>query len=112
MTARLAFPMVILLMVVGCAGSPVPVDLPQNNPSDPEAPDSPFLLPPDPFGNQISDDRSSGHGLTENPEGSHLTRGDLFNSPTGRSAPSVHKNDAGDHPPSEMPHRHHMESGQ
>jgi hypothetical protein len=38
MTARLAFPMVILLMVVGCAGSPVPVDLPQNNPSDPEAP--------------------------------------------------------------------------
>ena len=86
-------------MVVVCAGSPVLVDMPQNNLSDPEAPESPFFLPPDPFGNQITDDRSSGHELTGNPEGSHLTRGGLFNAPTGRSTPSVHENDAGDPSP-------------
>jgi len=49
MTVRSLLVVAILILVIGCAGNPVPVDLPLNHPSDPGAPESRFILPPNPF---------------------------------------------------------------
>ena len=35
MTARSFLVVALLIMVIGCAGNPVPIELPLNHPSDP-----------------------------------------------------------------------------
>ena len=103
---------VILSLVIGCSGNPVPVELPQNHPADPGAPESRFILPPDPFGNEMTGAHPQVHDQFESPAGQPKTRGDLFESPAGHSAPPEQERKEADRSPAEMPHHHNMEKGQ
>jgi hypothetical protein len=112
MPIRSAFPAVFLLLVIGCAVNPVPVDLPLNHPSDPGAPESRFILPPNPFGADMTSAHPQAHDQSESVTDQRKSRGDLFELPAGKSvAPGPEKN-AGDRSPSGMPHQHHMKQGQ
>jgi hypothetical protein len=39
----------IILLVIACAGEPVNIDLPENHPANPEARETAFIPPPNPF---------------------------------------------------------------
>jgi hypothetical protein len=112
MATRFVLPVVLLLFVIGCAGNPVPVDLPHNHPADPGAYESQFILPLDPFGAEMTSASPQGHDQSENAAGQRKSRGDLFESPAGKSAPPGQEEKAGDNSPSGMPHGHHMEQVQ
>ena len=112
MTRKYVLPVVLLFFVIGCAGNPVPVDLPLNHPSDPGAYESRFILPPDPFGAEMTSARPQGHDQSENAAGRQKARGDLFESPAGQSVSPGQEEKADDRPSSEMPHQHHMKQGQ
>ena len=112
MTVRSLLVVALLILVIGCAGKPVPVDLPLNHPSDPGAYESPFILPPDPFGAEITSARPQGHDQSESATVQRKSRGDLFESPAGQSVSPGQEEKAGDRSPAVMPHGHHMEKGQ
>jgi len=113
MARKYVLPVVLLFFVIGCAGNPVSVELPLNHPSDPGAYESRFILPPDPFGTEMTSTRPKGHDQSESAAGRHKARGDLFESPAGQSAPLEQERKDVDSSSSEMPHSHHnMEQGQ
>lgn len=112
MTRRYVLPVVFFFFVIGCAGNPVPVELPLNHPSDPGAYESRFTLLPDPFGAEMTSARPQGHDQPESAAGQRKSRGDLFESPAGQSASPGQEEKAGDRSPAVMPHGHHMEQGQ
>ncbi len=101
-----------LSLVIGCAGNPVPVELPQNHPADPGASESRFIPPPDPFGTEMTSAVPQTQEPYESEAGRRKSRGDLFESPAGHSEPSGQERKEADRPPLEMPHHHHMETGQ
>lgn len=45
----LAFPILAILVFMGCAGKPVPVEFPVNHPANPEAAETEFIPPQNPF---------------------------------------------------------------
>jgi len=113
MATRSVIQLVLLVLVIGCAGNPVPVEMPQNHPADPGAYESRFILPPDPFGTEMTSTRPKDHDQPENAAGQRKSRGDLFESPAGQSAPLEQERKDVDSSSSEMPHSHHnMEQGQ
>ena len=112
MARKHVLPVILLFFVTGCAGNPVPVELPQHHPADPGAYESRFILPPNPFGTEMTSARPQGLDQSESATGRHKTRGDLFESPAGQSASPEQEKKAGDRPPSEAPHQHHMEHRQ
>jgi hypothetical protein len=112
MATRSDIQVFLLVLVIGCAGNPVPVDLPQDHPADPGAYESRFILPPDPFGTELTSARPRAHDQTESAAGRHKARGDLFESPAGHSANPEQEIEAGDRSPSETPHQNHMGQGQ
>ena len=112
MARKFFFSLIFLLLVIGCAGNPVPVELPLNHPSDPGAPESPFILPPDPFGADMASAHPQAHDQSESVTDQRKSRGDLFGSPAGKSTPPGQEEKAGDRSPAVMPHGHHMEKGQ
>jgi len=112
MATRIVLPVVLLLFVIGCAGNPVPVELPLNHPSDPGAPESRFILPPNPFGADIASAHPQAHDQSESVTDQRKSRGDLFELPAGKSAVPGQEEKAGDRSPSAMPHQHHMKQGQ
>jgi len=112
MATRTVLPVVLLLFVIGCAGNPVPVDLPHNHPADPSAYESQFVIPPDPFRVEMTSASPQGHDQSESATGQRKSRGDLFESSAGRPATPRQEEKAGDRSPAVMPHGHHMEQGQ
>ena len=112
MATRIVLPTVLLLFVIGCVGNPVPVGLPQNHPSDPGAYESRYVIPPDPFGAEMTSASPLTHDQSDSAAGRQKTHGDLFDSPVGQSAPSGQEEKADDRSPAEMPHQHHMKQGQ
>jgi len=112
MATRIVLPVVLLLFVIGCAGNPVPVELPLNHPSDPGAPESRFILPPNPFGADIASAHPQAHDQSESITDQRKSRGDLFELPAGKSVSPGQEEKAGDRSPAVMPHGHHMEKGQ
>ena len=112
MATRTVLPVVLLLFVIGCAGNPVPVDLPHNHPADPGAYESQFVIPPDPFSVEMTSASPQGHDQSENAAGRQKARGDLFDSPADKSVPSGKEEEAGDQSPNGIPHQPHMKQGQ
>ena len=106
------FLLVILSLVISCAGNPISVELPQNHPADPGAPESRFIPPPDPFGTEMTSAVPQTHDQSEIEAGRRKSRGDLFESPAGQSAPLEQERKETDRSPSEMPDHHHMEKMQ
>lgn len=41
--------MMIVFLLIGCAGEAVKIDLPANHPANPQAPETAFVAPPNPF---------------------------------------------------------------
>lgn len=112
MAYKKLFLLSILSLVVGCAGNPVPVELPKYHPADPDAVDSRFNLPPDPFGNEVTAASPSSQNRLEKADAPHKKRGDLFESPSSPSATPEQEGKDAVPPFSEMPHHHNMEKGQ
>ena len=112
MPIKSAFPAVFLLLVIGCAVNPVPVELPLNHPSDPGAPESRFILPPNPFGADMTNAHPKAHDQSESVTDQRKSRGDLFELPAGQSAAPGQEKNAGNRSPSGMPHQHDMKQGQ
>lgn len=112
MATRSVIQLLLLVLVIGCAGNPVPVEMPQNHPADPGAYESRFTPPPDPFGAEMTSARPQGHDQPESAAVQRKSRGDLFESPAGQSASPGQEEKAGDRSPAVMPHGHHMEQGQ
>ena len=112
MAIKFIFPLIFLLIVIGCAVNPVPVELPLNHPSDPGAPESRFILPSNPFGADMASAHPQAHNKSESVTDQRKSRGDLFELPAGESAPPGQEENAGDRSPSSMPHQHHMKQGQ
>ena len=113
MATRSVIQLVLLVLVIGCAGNPVPVEMPQNHPADPGAYESRFTPPPDPFGTEMTSAGPQTHDQSEIEAGRRRSRGDLFESPAGQSAPLEQERKDVDSSSSEMPHSHHnMEQGQ
>jgi len=112
MTVRSLLVVAILILVIGCAGNPVPVDLPLNHPSDPGAPESRFILPPNPFDADMTSAHPQAHDQSDSVTDRQKSRGDLFELPAGESAPPAQEENADDRSPSGMPHQHHMKQGQ
>ena len=112
MAIRFIFSSIFLLMVIGCAVNPVPVELPLNHPSDPGAPESRFIRLPNPFGADMTSAHPQAHDQSESVTDQRKSRGDLFETPAAKSALPGQEEKAGDRQPSEMPHQHHMKQGQ
>ena len=112
MTVRSLLAVALLVLVIGCAGNPVPVDLPLNHPSDPGAPESRFILPPNPFSADMTSAYPQTHDQSESVRDQRKSRGDLFELPAGQSTTSGQEEKADDRSPAEMPHQHHMKQGQ
>ena len=49
----------LLLFLMACASEPVNIDLPQNHPANPEAQETAFISPPNPFQSHM---QMTGHG--------------------------------------------------
>ena len=45
--------MMIIFSLIGCAGEALKIDLPANHPANPQAPESAFVAPPNPFQKSI-----------------------------------------------------------
>ena len=50
----LAFPIFAVLVLMGCAGEPVQVEFPINHPANPEAQETEFTPPPNPFQEDVT----------------------------------------------------------
>ncbi len=112
MTVRALLLVTVLILVTGCVGNPVPVDLPLNHPSDPGAPESQFILPPNPFGADMTSVHPQAHDQSDSVTDRRKSRGDLFELPAGQSTASGQEENADESSPSGMSHQHHMEQGQ
>jgi len=112
MAVRSFLVVAFLVLLTGCAGNLVPVDLPLNHPSDPGAPESRFILPPNPFGTDMTSVHPQAHDQSDSVTDRRKSRGDLFELPAGQSTTSGQEENAGDRSPSGMPHQHHMKQGQ
>lgn len=112
MTVRSLWVVALLVLVIGCAGNPVPVDLPLNHPSDTGVPESRFILPPNPFGADMTSAHPQAHDPSDSVTDQRKSRGDLFELPAGQSTAPGQEENAGDRSPSGMPHQHHMKQGQ
>ena len=55
----------ILFFVMACAGQPVDVDVPQNHPANPNAQETAFIPPPNPFAVHPEMKSGAGSGMTE-----------------------------------------------
>lgn len=104
--------LIFLSLVIGCAGNPVPVELPQNHPADPGASEFRFIPPPDPFGTEMTSAVPQTQEPSESEAGRRKSRGDLFESPAIQSVPLEQEKKETDRSPLEMPHHHDMEMGQ
>lgn len=104
--------MAVLSLVMGCAGYPVPVELPHNHPADPGALEPRFIPLPDPFGTEITSTVPQTQDQSESEAGRRKSRGDLFESPAGHSVPLEQERKETDRSPYEMPDHHNMEKGQ
>ena len=112
MTVRSLLVVAVLILVTGCAGNPVPVELPLNHPSDPGAPESRFILPPNPFDAEMTSAHPLAHDQSDSVTDRRKSRGDLFELPAGQSTASGQEENADGSSPSGMSHQHHMKQGQ
>jgi hypothetical protein len=112
MTVRSLVVVALVVPVIGCADTPAPVDLPRNHPSDPGAPESRFILPPNPFDADMTSARSQAHDQSDSVMDQQKSRGDLFELPAGQSTASGKEEDADGSSPSGMPHQHYLKQGQ
>jgi hypothetical protein len=55
----------LLLFLMACASEPVNIDLPQNHPANPEAQETAFMPPSDPFQNHLEMESGAGSSMTE-----------------------------------------------
>ncbi len=78
MTVKSLFVVAVLILVTSCAGKPTPVDLPLNHPSDPDAPESRFILPPNPFDADMTSAHPQAHDQSDSVMDRRKSRGDLF----------------------------------
>ena len=62
----------IVFFVVACAGEPVKIDLPQNHPANPQAQETAFIPPPNPFQGHMQMETGGSHPTTQKkPKPSH-----------------------------------------
>jgi hypothetical protein len=57
----------IVFFLIGCAGEALKIDLPANHPANPQAPESAFVAPPNPFQESIpmaAQEADSGSSMT------------------------------------------------
>ena len=61
----LVFSGLILLSLMSCVSEPVNIDLPHNHPANPQAQETAFIPPPNPFQNHMEMKSEAGSSMTE-----------------------------------------------
>ena len=55
----------IIFLVMACAGEPVKIDVPQNHPANPEAQETAFIPPPNPFQGHVQMETGGSSSMTQ-----------------------------------------------
>ena len=70
----------VVFFLIGCAAEPLKVDLPANHPANPQAPETAFIPPPNPFqqsmpiaGQEAGSSSSMTHGEHPSTQQPHMT---------------------------------------
>ena len=90
----------ILFLLVSCVSEPVNVDLPQNHPANPQAHETAFIPPPNPFQNHMKMKSDSGSSMTEkkqSPPHQHQMTHEMDQMSKGSMSKPENGNDKQDH---------------